>query len=108
MADLYRDQVFIGKINGSSCRKSRAKPLIQPHSSTRATPCANAMRKAKLYRRGLVYDMQTKRGSAEKYNPMRNAMAKSSFPPLALPLIAKRSFCKTVAGALKVKEKKLN
>ena len=41
-----RDQVFIGKTNGSSCRKSRPKPLIQPHSSTRATPCANAMRKA--------------------------------------------------------------
>ena len=31
---LERDQVFIGKTNGSSCRKSRPKPLIQPHSST--------------------------------------------------------------------------
>ena len=38
--------MFIGKTNGSSYRKSRPKPLIQPHSSTRATPCANAMRKA--------------------------------------------------------------
>ena len=46
LAGYERDQVFIGKTNGSSCRKSRPKPLIQPHSSTRATPCANAMRKA--------------------------------------------------------------
>ena len=45
-----RDQVFIGKIDGCSCRKSRAEPLIQPNSSTKATPCANAMRKATLSR----------------------------------------------------------
>ena len=32
--------MFIGKTNGSSCKKSRPKPLIQPQSSTRATPCA--------------------------------------------------------------------
>ena len=31
-----RDQVFIGNTNGSSCQKSRPKPLIQPQSSTRA------------------------------------------------------------------------
>ena len=35
-----RDEVFIAKTNGSSCRKSRPKHLIQPQSSTRATPCA--------------------------------------------------------------------
>jgi hypothetical protein len=29
-----RDQVLIGKPNGSSCRKSRPKPLIQSHPST--------------------------------------------------------------------------
>ena len=28
----YRDQVFIGKTNGSSWRKSQPQPLIQPHS----------------------------------------------------------------------------
>ena len=35
-ATSERDQVFVGKTNGSSCGKSRHKPLIQPHSSTRA------------------------------------------------------------------------
>ena len=39
--------MFIGKTNGSSYRKSQSRPLIQPHSSTKATPFANAMRKAK-------------------------------------------------------------
>ena len=48
--------MFIGKPNGSSCRK------IQPHSSTRATPCANAMRKARadmmnISARGVGTDM---------------------------------------------------
>ena len=42
---LLRDQVFIDKTNGSSYRKSRPKPLIQPHSNTRATPCANGLLK---------------------------------------------------------------
>ena len=31
-----RNQVFIGRTNASSCRKSRPKPLIQPHSSKKA------------------------------------------------------------------------
>ena len=33
---IERDQVFIGKTNGSSCRKSRPKLLIQSHSSARS------------------------------------------------------------------------
>ena len=36
-----RDEVFIGKTNGSSCRKSRPKPFIQIHSSTRDTAGAS-------------------------------------------------------------------
>ena len=38
-------RVFIGKNNGSSCRKSRPKPLIQPHSLLRnASRCRNHLR----------------------------------------------------------------
>ena len=39
------DQVFIGKTNGSSCKKSRPKPLIQPHSSTNAL-CSSLLQRA--------------------------------------------------------------